>query len=248
MTSGLYIAASGLAAHQFQTDLAAHNLANLDTAGYRQRSALFAEAVAAAGGGAGAAGTGVSVQATVLDRRAGSVVVTGRSLDLAVEGEGFFRLLGPDGDRYTRSGRFTLAPDGTIVGPDGLPLAGAEGPIQGPADTETLSVTPDGTVLAHRSGQEARPLGQLLLALPPAPAAMEPVGGNLWQAMVPPAVVAPGQEGAGTVTAGALERGNVDMTDEMAALMRSVRFYQFSARAVQTADDMAGAAVALWRS
>lgn len=240
MSRALYIGAAGMAAQQVQLDVLAHNLANLGTVGFRRSRTEFAEEMTGAVGG-------VRVEGTAVDARQGVRVNTGRDLDLAISGEGFFRLQGPDGERYTRSGSFTIAGDGTIAGPDGYRLADGVGAIRLPAGTTAVSVAVDGTITATAAGGTVRLDRPLALATPAAPGDMAPAGGNLWRAVQPPTLAAPGAGGAGTVAAGSLENANVDLGEEMTALIRAMRYYQLSGRTLKAADDMTATALGMWR-
>lgn len=246
MSRALYIGAAGLAAHQFQVDVLAHNLANLGTVGFRRSRAEFTEEMTGAAGATDAVG-GVRVQGTAIDGRLGALLNTGRDLDLAINGAGFFRLSGTDGDRYTRAGSFALAADGTIAGPGGLRLADAAGIIRLPAGASAVTVTADGTINASVAGRQVRLDRPLVLAMPPAPEAMAPVGGNLWQALLAPALVTPGAGGAGSIAVGSLENANVDLGEEMTALLQAMRYYQLSGRTLRAAEDITTAALGMWR-
>lgn len=236
----LYVAAAGMRAQQVQTEAAAHNLANLNTPGFKRGHAAFREVLEQE------LGQGVRVAATEVDAAPGALVATGRPLDLAVAGAGLFRLQAADGsERYTRAGTFTVGPDGILRGPGGLPVLGEAGPLAVPPGTAAVRLAPDGTLLAAAAGQPERAAGRLTLAVFPEPGGLAPQGENLWAwtpAAGAPAVAPPGTAGAGALVPGVLEQSNVDLGTEMAGLIKAQRLFQFNAKALQMADEMFGIA------
>jgi len=153
MQSGFYVAFSGLASKMQALDLAASNLANSSTTGFKGQSPFYIR-LTAAGAGSTRAPLNLAVNQFGLlggarvDIRSGSLETTGNGTDLAVEGDGFFSVQTPGGIRYTRNGSFRLNPARQLVTQDGHPVLAAQGtrtmPITLP--TGTISVSPDGTV------------------------------------------------------------------------------------------------------
>lgn len=153
MPGGVYVALSGLRHRAAQLDQLASDIANAGTSGYK--SARLTSVASERGSFAGALQSAIDVAPgpTRVDFRAGTVSPTGRDLDFAIEGRGFFVVDTPAGDRFTRNGHFMRSADGTLVTADGFPLQtetepGEYGSLVLP--TGAVSVEPDGTVQAAR--------------------------------------------------------------------------------------------------
>ena len=139
----------------------AQNVANAGTTGYRAEATVFAEHVARGGTGAPSLSMGHAA-ARFTDLAQGALERTGGRYDLAIEGEGFFQVQGPDGPLLTRAGAFTPDAEGRLVTLDGLPVLGVGGAaIQIPPGAGEVAVAPDGTL--SRGGQ---PFAQLDLVVP----------------------------------------------------------------------------------
>lgn len=156
MSDGLFIAAAGATARQHQLDALSDNLANVSTDGYRQTRVRFSNMLKEAGAVANTHNY-VTASAETNADQAGSIRQTGRPLDVAIEGEGWFAVQGEDQQTlYTRLGRFTVDDGGQLVTADGRPALGAGGPISGL--TDAARIAKDGRVY---SGNEV--VGQLQL-------------------------------------------------------------------------------------
>lgn len=241
MLQALYAAAGGAWAQQTRVDVLSGNVANLHTPGYRRQDVTFAEVLA------GQVRAGARV--TAVDRPAaqGPVVETGQPFDLAIVGPGFFRLQGPGGEvRYTRAGAFTLDPAGRLLGPGGMPLLGAAGPVTLPQGAVRVRVGDGGALLAGMPDGTWQPAGTLALAAFARPEALVPLGQGLWAAAPaagPEQVLPAGDPQAGQVRAGALEQSGADLVQELAGLLAAQRLFAFNVRALQAADEMAAAAI-----
>ena len=145
MSSGAYVALSGLRARMEQLDRLAADLANVNTSGYKGERVPTVAAERPNFGRALQSAIDVAPAPGRLDFRDGSLTTTGRALDLGLDGPGFFVLESPAGPRYTRAGAFRRAADGTLTSLEGLPVVGEKGPIKLPDDGE-VSIAPDGTV------------------------------------------------------------------------------------------------------
>ena len=224
----LHVARSGLDAQNRRMQVIANNLANVNTTGFKKDRASFEtlayQQIVAAGSPSSAEnkyatglnlGTGVQMTGTERIDTQGSITTTGNSLDMAIEGGGFFQVQMPDGRTgYTRSGNFTLSAEGTIVTSDGMPL---QPQIQVPEGATSVSVGADGTVSATLAGQsEASELGRVETARFVNPAGLQPIGNNLLlesAASGTPQVGAPGGEGRGTLRSGSPASSNVNVVE-----------------------------------
>jgi flagellar basal-body rod protein FlgF len=150
MSTGIWSAASGAVAQTAALDVAANNVANATTPGFRADTAIFRQTLAdAVGQSVGSRSQRYSVtRTTASDFSAGPIVHTGRSLDVAIgDDKGFFAVATEGGERYTRAGSFRMRVDGTLVTAQGHPVLGPNHrPIQLPPDTTSVEIGPDGTV------------------------------------------------------------------------------------------------------
>lgn len=253
MLRSLHTAATGMEAQELKMDVVANNLANAGTTGFKRVRAefedLLSETIRAPQapdprGGTEPAplqvGLGVRAGATSRDFGQGDLVATGNSLDVAIEGAGFFRVLRPNGEpAYTRAGNFRVDAAGRLVTQRGELLDPA---IDVPPDAVDLTIRPDGTVLARAAdATAAEEIGTLELATFVNPNGLLALGGNLFaasEASGEPLHRRPGEEGAGTLLQGHLEGANVKAVEEMIDLIATQRAYELNARVIQTADEM----------
>jgi flagellar basal-body rod protein FlgG len=254
MIRALYSAASGMTAQQMNVDNIAHNLANANTSGYKQRRAQFQDLLYQTLVQPGAAAGQQTVVPTGLQlglgtRTASNEIIftqgdfsqTNNPLDLVIQGKGFFQVRRPSGElAYTRSGSFHLDRDGNVVTSTGDPL---EPQITLPPDAQQITIGQDGTVSFTQPGQTAsQQAGQIQLANFPNPAGLNSLGGNLYSptdASGDPIVGNPGgQEGMGAVLQGYLEQSNVSVVEEFINLIVAQRGYEANSKVVQAADTM----------
>lgn len=251
MIRSLWNAASGLRASQIRVDNVAHNVANINTPGYRRAQVDFADLLyETAAAGRLLLGSGVRPMVATSDLSPGPLEQTGRPLDLAIDGEGFLVLQAADGAlRYSRDGALGLDGQGRLVSSAGLFLrldAAGGGVGRVPPGAGELTVSGDGLVLcAAEDGGDPITVGRIVIARPvPAvpgrTAAMLPVGGNLFVPAEATTVVygVPGQSGAGGIRQGWLERSNVVLADELVELITAQRAFELNSRAIQAADSM----------
>jgi flagellar basal-body rod protein FlgF len=151
MAGGAYVALSGLRTRVEQLDRIASDIANVNTAGYKGERVTTTKVDRPNFGQALQTAVDVAAAPGLLDLRNGSFQTTGRELDVALEGRGFFAIDTPAGTRYTRNGEFTRRADGTLTTSDGMAVQGDTGPIVLASTGGTISVEADGTV---RSGDE----------------------------------------------------------------------------------------------
>lgn len=252
MLRALRTAASGMTAQQLYIDLVAHNLANVNTTGFKKSRIEFEDllyqTLRPAGPGEGETqlpaplqvGHGTKLVAAAKIFSQGDSQVTGNPLDLAIEGDGLFQIEMPDGTTaYTRNGSFRIDGEGRMVTSQGRPMLPE---ITVTDNTVSVLVNADGKVFARTAGTETpTELGQILLARFVNPSGLESAGGNLLllsPASGDPVVGAPGELGLGGLQQGALERSNVDVTEEMVSMIVAQRAFEINSKAVRTADDL----------
>lgn len=253
MLRALWTAATGMEAQQLKLDVIANNLANISTNGFKRSRAEFQDLlyqVMKAPGTAASAenqvptgiqlGTGVRTAGVQKLFDEGNFANTLRDLDVAIEGDGFFQVLLPDGQvAYTRAGNFSKDAEGRIVTQDGF-LVQPE--ITVPEDTTTLTIAPDGTVSIVRAGQTtSEELGQIQLARFINPSGLKAVGRNFFlptDSSGDPLTANPGEGGLGTLAQGFLEISNVNLVEQMVEMITSQRAYELSARVISSADNM----------
>ena len=253
MIRALYTAASGMSAQQANLDTVANNLANSATAGFRRRRMQFedmiyqnlitpgaAQSTSTASAGL-QIGLGTRAAATEVIMTQGDFNQTGNSLDMAIQGGGFFQVTLPDGTTaYTRAGSFHLNNQGTVVTPDGDALVPA---ITIPSSATAVTISQYGVVSATLPGQTtSTQLGTIQLANFANPGGLEATGGNLFKATSASgnAVTdAPGSTtGMGTLQQGYLENSNVDVVAEFVQMIMAQRAYESNSKVVHVADDM----------
>jgi len=253
MIRSLWIAKTGLDAQQTQLDTISHNLANVATNGYKRSHAVFEDMLyqnmRQAGGQSTQQtmlptglqiGTGVRPVATSRIFTQGNLQQTGNQLDLAINGNGFFPIQLPDGtEAYTRDGSFRIDAEGQLVTPNGYPLSP---PVALPPSTQSITIGVDGIISAQVSGQ-AMPvqMGQIQLATFVNPAGLDPRGQNLFTetaASGTPIIGQPGINGAGELSQGYVETSNVNVVEELVAMIQTQRAYEINSKAIQTSDQM----------
>jgi flagellar basal-body rod protein FlgG len=253
MIRALYTAASGMNAQQSNIDNVAHNLANVNTAGYKKSRMEFEDlvyqqlrAAGAATSGSGEApvglefGLGTRAIGTARDFSGGNLRTTNGPLDLAIEGGGLFQVSLPDGSTgFTRAGALHRDSQGLIVTAEGYPL---EPQISIPPEATTVTISREGIVSATVAGQTAvQQLGTIEIATFQNAAGLRPLGGNLFgitTASGEPQTGVPGSEGRGTIVQGTLEDSNVSVVEEMVAMILGQRAYEANSRVLRAADEM----------
>jgi flagellar basal-body rod protein FlgG len=253
MIRALWTAASGMQAQQKNIDVVANNLANVNTTGFKRSRADFQDLVYQNLKSSGAPSTsttqvpsgiqiglGTRLAAVTKMFSAGDLTQTGNELDIAIEGDGFFQVLQPDGTiGYTRAGSFKRDSTGRVVTSDGNPL---QPEIVIPANATKINIGNDGTVSVTQAGQSATTsLGTIQLALFPNPAGLSSQGKNLYQttdASGTATTGTPGQNGLGTIAQGLIEMSNVSVAEEMVQMIVGQRAYEVNSKAVQASDEM----------
>lgn len=245
----LWIGASGLAAGRLQMDITAHNVANANTEGFQAAHAHFRNELyrpltrpaVTPRDELPSAGGGVVAVATSRSTEQGPIIASPSPYHLAIEGPGYFRLRAPDGSiRYTRDGAFQPDGEGRLVSPGGEYLLDDAGRvITLPAGTRSVTVAEDGVVTAE-TGNGSEIVATIALAVFVNPGGLESVGNNMFVPSLssgPAQLLQPGS-GSGRIRQGALEKANVELGVEMVNMLLAHRHAQFSARVVQTSDEM----------
>jgi flagellar basal-body rod protein FlgG len=253
MIRSLWIAKTGMEAQQMQLDTISHNLANVSTNGFKRGHVVFEDLIYQNLRQAGAAssdqttlptglqvGLGVRSVATSRNFSQGNLQQTSNNLDLAIKGNGFFQIQLPDGTTgYTRDGSLQVDGAGQLVTNNGYAVQPA---ITIPSNAQSVTIAADGTVNVALPGQtNAQPVGQLNLASFVNPAGLEPKGQNLWAettASGTPNAGAPGSNGLGSLQQGYVETSNVNVVEELVAMIATQRAYELNSKAIQTSDQM----------
>lgn len=253
MDPALLTAATGMMAQQTRTEVIANNLANINTTGFKRSRANFedllyqtiqngailgnpdAETAAPIQVGRGTRLAGVQPLQTQ-----GDLEHTGRNLDVAIEGAGYFQVQLPDGDlAYTRDGAFNVSDQGTLVTKSGYAVVPS---IRIPQDATDIAISTTGEVTAIR-GDSANPidLGRIELATFANPSGLLNKGQNLLSATPSsgePVVGYPGETGMGRLLQGSLESSNVQVVQEMVDMITAMRAYEINSKAITNADQM----------
>lgn len=250
----LSIAATGMEAQQVNVEVISNNIANMTTTAYNRRRAEFSDLlyqnlrrVGAASSDAGTIvpsgvqlGLGVKTTAVYRITEQGSLESTDNTLDMAIQGKGYFQILLPSGETaYTRAGAFQLSDSGLIVTQDGYQVQPG---ITVPTDATNVTINTSGQVLITKDGSTTETnVGQFQLAVFPNEAGLESKGDNLYMetaASGAPVTSTPGSTGYGTVLQGYLETSNVDVVTEITNLISAQRAYEMNSKVITTADEM----------
>jgi flagellar basal-body rod protein FlgG len=253
MIRSLWIAKTGMEAQQTQLDTISHNLANVGTNGFKRGHVVFEDLIYQNLRQAGAAssdqtqlptglqvGLGVRSVATSRNFSQGNLQQTSNNLDIAIKGNGFFQVQLPDGTTgYTRDGSLQVDGTGQLVTNNGYTVQPG---ITIPSNAQSVTIAPDGTVNVALPGQATpQSIGQLNLASFVNSAGLEPKGQNLWaetSASGTPNAGAPGSNGLGMLQQGYVETSNVNVVEELVAMIATQRAYELNSKAIQTSDQM----------
>ncbi len=254
MTSAaMHIARTGLDAQNERMRVISNNLANVNTTGFKRDRAAFetlAYQTITANGAPSTAetryatglnlGTGVRIQGTARIETQGSLQTTGNSLDLALDGNGYFQVQLPNGLLgYTRAGNFARSPEGLLVTSEGYQLQPG---VTVPEGATSLTIGIDGTVSATIQGQAtATQIGQIQVATFTNPAGLQPTGGNFLTETAGSGVAnigVAGQEGRGGIRQGMLEGSNVNVVEELVDMIETQRAYEVNSKMISATDQM----------
>ena len=253
MIRSLWIAKTGLEAQQIQMDVIANNLANVSTNGFKRARAVFEDLLYQTLRQPGAQssqqtqlpsglqiGTGVRPVATERIFTQGNLQQTGNTRDVAIQGNGFFQVLLPDGTTaYTRDGAFQSDSQGQLVTSSGFPVQPA---ITIPPNALSITIARDGTVSVMVPGA-ATPtqVGSMQLVSFVNPVGLQSFGENLYLQTASsgtPNPNTPGTNGLGLLNQGYVETSNVNVVEELVNMIQTQRAYEINSKAIQTSDQM----------
>ena len=253
MYSAMWVAKSGLDAQQLRLSVISNNLANVSTNGFKRSRAVFEDLlyqnVRQVGAQSSqdtqlpsglALGTGVRMVATEKIHTQGNLVQTNNSLDVAIQGRGYFQVLSPDGSlAYSRNGAFQMSSQGQLVTSQGYLVQPA---ISIPSNATSLTIGLDGTVSALTPGS-ATPtqIGNIQLADFVNPTGLQAMGENLFHesgSSGSPQIGTPNSNGLGSVNQGSLETSNVNVVEELVDMIEAQRAYELNSKAIATTDQM----------
>jgi flagellar basal-body rod protein FlgG len=250
----LAIAATGMNAQQLNVEVIADNIANINTTSFKRARAEFTDlfyqvdrmqgAPNRTGEAAVPEGVklGLGVRNTAVRKLhlQGTLTSTGNSYDLAINGRGWFQIVGSNGQTlYTRAGTFNTNADSQLVTADGYELKPA---IIIPQNTTEVTVNESGQVYAKVDGEtNLRLLGQVTLSNFANEAGLDPLGGNLYRETQASGVAVSGlagDVGFGKIVQKYLESSNVDPVKEITDLISAQRAYEMNSKVIQASDDM----------
>lgn len=253
----LSVAATGMLAQQLNVEVISNNIANMTTTGFKRQRPEFQDLLYQSQRRIGSTsadngtivpsgiqlGLGVRTASVYRIIEQGNVIGTDAPLDIAIQGQGWFRIELPTGeDGFTRAGSFQLSPNGEIVSADGFRLQPG---LTIPQDAVEISINSTGDVEVKIQGQVApQNVGTVELVSFPNAAGLEAIGNNLF--LETPSsgnavVGTPGQAGLGTLLQGFLETANVNSVHEITNLITAQRAYEMNSRVITTSDEMMAA-------
>ncbi len=253
MIRSLWIARTGLDAQQTQLDVTSNNLANVSTNGFKRARAVFEDLLYQTLRQPGASssaqtqipaglqlGTGVRPVSTERIFTQGNLTQTGNTLDVAIQGEGFFQIQLPDGTLgYTRDGAFQKDSQGQVVTANGYPLSPA---ITLPSNAISVTIGTDGVVTVLQTGSPTPvQVGQIQLASFVNNGGLQSMGQNLFLETASSGTATPntpGTNGVGILNQHYVETSNVNVVEELVNMIVTQRAYEINSRAIQTSDQM----------
>jgi flagellar basal-body rod protein FlgG len=253
MMRSLYVAATGLEGEQTKMDVIANNLANVNTTGFKQSRAVFQDLLYQNLRQPGAQssqttqypsglqlGTGVRIVSTERLMTQGNLTQTGNSLDVGINGQGFFQVMQPNGTiAYSRDGTFQMNNQGQLVTSNGYLL---QPPVTIPPNSQSITIGSDGTVSVVLPGQaQPQQVGTIQLANFINPTGLQSIGDNLYLqtgSSGAPQTGQPTLNGLGSVQQGYLESSNVNVVSELVNMISTQRAYEINSKAVSTSDSM----------
>ncbi len=262
MNRTFWIAATGMSSQQMNLDVIANNLANVNTIGFKKSRADFHELLYQEQKLPGSStspstqvptglhfGLGVKTAATQKIFSVGNMEQTSNPFDLAIEGEGFFKVVMPTGETaYTRAGAIKVDSQGRLVTPLGYPL---EPELSVTEDTKSVSISPDGIVsITQGTSNTPTEIGSIELAKFINPGGLKPIGENLFLSTVASGdeiTGIPSEGGFGAIAQGYQEMSNVNVVEELVKMIISQRAYEINSKAIQSADEMLSIASGLKR-
>jgi flagellar basal-body rod protein FlgG len=259
----LHTASTGMMAQELNVQVISNNIANMRTTGYKRQRAEFQdllyEQVKRVGTQTSTQGNilpvgielggGVKTVGTPRIMTQGTISPTGNTFDIAIRGEGFFKIQMPDGTfTYTRDGSFLMDAQGRIVTPQGNVVQPG---ITIPQNSTSITINAQGQVSALAAGTTTPALlGQLTLTRFVNKAGLQSVGDNLFvetPASGTPQDTTPAQDGVGDLLQGNLEQANVEAVTEISDLIAAQRAYEMNAKVISATDQMLQATASMMR-
>jgi flagellar basal-body rod protein FlgG len=254
-TRSLRTAASGMFAQQINIQVISNNIANINTTGFKRNRAEFEDmmyqevhsnprndylpGVVEKTSSQIQIGNGVQLASTQKQFTQGDLQSTNNQFDLAIYGEGFFQVRKQDGEfAYTRDGTFKVSSDGNLVTSNGFVL---EPGFTISSDVVSVEITREGSVYVVEAGGEKIELGNIELAKFINPGGLKSLGDNLYaetESSGVPIISSAGSPGFGEIQQGYLEASNVDIVEEMVAMITAQRAYEINSKTVKTVEDM----------
>jgi flagellar basal-body rod protein FlgG len=251
MIRAMWTAASGMNAQQMMIDVTANNIANVNSTSFKKSRAEFEDLFYAtyqdtgsptAAGGSVPVGiqVGMGTRPVAVQKifTQGDFQETKNNLDMAIEGEGFFRVISDEVESYTRDGAFKIDKDGYVVNSRGDRL---QPEISIPSNTENITVSKNGEFSCSDSGGNVLSTVQIPIYIFTNQAGLKSVGRNMYvptEASGDPIEGTPGKDSYGTIAQGTLEMSNVDAVEEMINMIAGQRAYEMNSKAIKTADSM----------
>lgn len=259
MMRALWTASTGMNAQQLYVDTISNNIANVNTVAYKKNRMEFKDLLyetlerGLVKDGQGKpvnlqVGHGVKVSATTKFFTPGSMEITGNPYDMAIDGPGFFKAVGPNGEEfYTKDGSFKISVDGEnmkLVTADGYFVQGSNGDIDLGSDVKDVIIDESGLVTVRRTDDTLEEIDTMIIATFVNPAGLESVGKNLYKTSLASGEAFDASEdgSGGAVLQGYLETSNVQVVEEMVKLIQAQRAYEINSKSIQTADEMLGMA------
>lgn len=252
-SAAMHIARTGLDAQDMRMRVISNNLANVNTTGFKRDRAAFEtlayQTITAPGAASSTEsryatglnlGTGVRIQGTARINTQGAMQTTNNSLDMALDGEGFFQVQMPGGTLgYTRAGNFSRSAEGLLVTSEGYQVMPG---ITVPEGATQITIGTDGTVSATIQGQTApAEIGQIQIATFPNPAGLQSKGDNYLTETAASGAVnmgVAGLEGRGQIRQGMLEGSNVNVVEELVDMIETQRAYEVNSKMIKSTDEM----------
>lgn len=262
MNPALRTSATGMAAQQTRTEVIANNLANVNTTGFKRSRAQFEDLLYQTMQGpqvlgssetntapAIQVGRGTHLSAITRLHIQGALEQTGRSLDVAIDGDGLFPVQLPSGQTgYTRDGSFQISDQGVLVTSDGYSVGAG---IKIPAEITDVTISSTGVVSGSKGpGGEQTELGRIELSRFANPSGLMSLGQNLYAATPASGEGTTGyplDEGFGRLVQGQLEGSNVEIVQEMVDMISAQRAYELNSKALKAADEMSQTATEMVR-
>ncbi|SHI38076.1 flagellar basal-body rod protein FlgG [Lutispora thermophila] len=255
MMRALWTASTGMTAQQLNVDNISNNLANVNTIGYKKSRAEFKDLLYETlerdtirnGEGKPVSvqvGHGVRTSAITKFFTTGNLEQTSNPYDLAIDGNGFFVVMGPNGEElYTKDGSFKISVDEDttrLVTSDGYFVQGDMGDIELGMDVKQVMIDEAGIITVKRTDDTLEEIGALTIVTFANPAGLESVGSNFYKATGASgeAVDTENDGSGGKVLQGFLEYSNVQIVEEMVKLIQAQRAYEINSKSIQTADEM----------